>query len=296
LGYTDCPHFSGDEQDDASEARTGQALPWSGLALGSSDLLAVTGLNRVRLVGLVGAANAGKTTALAAMLLTCRRGDGEHGEHFAGSYTLSGWHSIARRLQWIPHGSGFPAHTTSADARTPALLHLALKPDPSATVTDVLYTDVPGEWFTTWAYDASAPEAAAAQWIADNADAFLLFADSAALAGPDRGLARGGYDVLAQRLRSAAGDRPVLPFLSKADIAVPARISAHIESVNGDLFGGATRSISVVADAGEPLTAAIDAGTTAVLDHQSPPTLVDAPDGADPFMAYRSSVLEDHRS
>jgi hypothetical protein len=96
LGLDACPNFRPGHADSAAVEHQGQALPWSGLALGLEDLPAVAALGRLHFVALIGAANAGKTTLLAAHWLAIRRG------------TLGGWHRIARHLQWVPYGRGFP--------------------------------------------------------------------------------------------------------------------------------------------------------------------------------------------
>ncbi len=55
---------------------------------------------------------------------------------------------------------------------------------------DVLLTDAPGRWFSQWALYEEAPAAEGARWIARNADAFLVFADS----GEDAWLEREGLN------------------------------------------------------------------------------------------------------
>ena len=90
--------------------------PWSGLALGSVDLSAIAATRRARIVALVGATNAGKTSALLAYFAQLRRGHSVDGMRFAGSFTLLGWDEIARHAEFPPGGArSFPPHTTSPD-------------------------------------------------------------------------------------------------------------------------------------------------------------------------------------
>ena len=282
LGNNLCEHFSTTATAEGSAGPTGPTLPWSGLPLGLNDLAAVTATGPHRLVALVGLADAGKTTALAAHWIAARRGDGRYGRSFAGSFTLAGWHRIAQHLQWVPWGSGgFPPHTTAKDRRSPSMLHMTLTIDGSPM--HMLYTDVPGEWFRAWAYDASSVPGAT--WIADNADAFIVVADSAALAGAERGAARGDYEALAERVASVRGDRPVVPVRSKADIAVPHAITGHIDEVNRRLFGADTTRVSVHEREHAPITEAIDLGVAAAL---APRPVAVPPDQepADVLLAY----------
>lgn len=261
LGFEeDCEHLEARTQEVAEiDDHEGHGLPWSGLALGLNDLFPIVALGRPNVVGVVGAANAGKTTLLAAHWICARRGLGLFGRQFAGSYSLSGWHQIARHLQWIPYGSGFPPHTSAADERSPALLHVMYQHQGARR--QVLVTDAPGEWFTRWAEEPSAVEGA--RWVADQSDVFLLLADSDALRGPDRGLVRGEYEALALRLHTAARGRPVIPLLTKADLEVPPPIVEFVEALNRRLFGMATLRVSASDETADPITAPIDAGIQA---------------------------------
>lgn len=247
---------------DETYESSGRALPWSGLALGLSDLFPIVATARPHIIGIVGAAGAGKTTLLAAHWVAARRGIGSYGRGFAGSYTLSGWHQIARHLQWIPWGSGFPPHTSAVNERSPALLHFGLN-SPGQPPKQLLYTDAPGEWFTQWAEEPG--EAEGARWVADHADAFVLLADSDALSGPNRGVARAEYESLANQLATAAQERPVVPVLAKADIPVPGPIASFLTNLNKRLFGQETVLVSVKSNAFRPITAPIDQGVEAAL-------------------------------
>jgi hypothetical protein len=290
FGRSLCPNMSsGDDASGAEAQEPGNRLPWSGLALGQSDLAAIVASGRVRLVALVGTAGAGKTSALAAHWLGARRGDNRYGRQFAGSFTLSGWHQIARHLEWGSDNRGFPPHTTASNNRVPALLHEALLY--KGKIHHLLFADVPGEWYRAWAYDAEAVPGA--QWIAQHADSFVLLADSEVLSGEQRGEARGNYEALAHRLASAAGDRPVVPVRTKADVDIPAPMLTYITRVNDDLFGRGTIEVSVQ-DRAAPLTEVAAAGIDVLWSTSRSLAAPDAPsgaDGRDAFLRFRSVAV-----
>lgn len=258
----ECEHFEAAVREAAdAEDDEGHGLPWSGMALGLNDLFPVVAVGRPNVIGVIGAANSGKTTLLAAHWICARRGTGRFGRDFAGSYSLSGWHQIARHLQWVPYGSGFPPHTSAVDERSPALLHVMYRHEGARR--QLLFTDGPGEWFTRWAEEPSAAEGA--QWVADQSDVFLLLADSDALRGAERGRARAEYEALALQLHTAARGRSVIPILTKADLDVPPPIVEFIEALNRRLFDRQTLRVSASDDAFEPITAPVDAGVQAAL-------------------------------
>lgn len=264
LGKDECENFSIPTSVEAAvEDEVGQVLPWSGASLGLSDLFPVAALGRPRVIGVVGAANSGKTTLLAGQWIAARRGIGSFGTSFAGSYTISGWHQIARHLQWIPNGAGFPPHTSAVDERAPALLHMSIALN-EVSRHQVLFADAPGEWFTRWSEVPA--EAPGAEWVAAFSDAFVILADADALSGSLRGKARGAYVALAHRLASSSGGRPVVPVLTKADIPVPDAILDQIDSLNLELFGAPSMKVSARSTGFHPITAAIDAAMSAALD------------------------------
>jgi hypothetical protein len=263
LGQDECEHLAAPlAKTVEANDRERHVLPWSGGSLGLSDLFPIVAVGRPRVVGVVGGPNSGKTTLLAAHWIASRRGMGSFGRAFAGSYSLSGWHQIARHLQWVPTGSGFPPHTSAVDERSPALLHIAVA-RAAHSPKQILYTDAPGEWFARWA-DVPA-EAPGAQWIADHSDAFVILADGDALSGPDRGVARGNYVALAHQLATAARGRPVISVLTKADIEVPGPVLEQVEELNKRLFGRETMKVSAHNNSFVSITAPIDAGVDAAL-------------------------------
>ena len=262
--YRQCAHWTGtsDVIPDEGPDDGGGRLPWSGNSFGVIDLQFVASRSNPTVIGVLGSPNAGKTTLLVASYLLLSHGRRLTGRLFSGSYTLGGWEHLAQSLRWGPPGYGpaFPPHTGSGAGRMPGLLHLALRQEDGA-LEDLLLTDAPGEWFERWAIDRDAPEAEGARWMARHADAFLLLADSDALAGPDRGEARIVLSALARRLGAEVRGRPVAVVWSKSDIAVPDSIRAALGEVFTKAFADYREFRASVVDHGPD-----DLGHAAFLD------------------------------
>lgn len=220
--YAKCPHWTGSSSEPgefpanqlpALEGHT--VLPWSGSALGLTDLSFVSGRVKPIVVGILGGQNAGKTTLLGAWYLLNSRGitgpsesqgrEGRQGRQFAGSYTFAGWEAVSSSMRWAPgQRPSFPPHTTSRAGRAPGLLHLDFRED-KCQLRSYLFADAPGEWFQKWAVNKDAVDAEGARWVAENADVFLLVADTEALGGPSAGAARSALQRLAVRLAAERG-------------------------------------------------------------------------------------------
>lgn len=187
-------------------------------------------LTRPRLIGLIGLSDAGKTSVLSRLYLLLTRGHELIGRTFAGSRTLYGWEALAIPGRWPPNGTGpgFPEHTTSLD-RVPGLLHLAFRHNDGRR-EDILFADAPGEWFKDWARTRTASTAEGARWVDNHADAAVLFVDSDALAGPERGTARAQITPLIRRTAEAFADRPVVVLWTKSDVEVPSSMRSQIET------------------------------------------------------------------
>jgi len=212
------------------------SLAWSGSALGSDDLAFVAAQRRPRLIALVGPQNAGKTTFLALLYLLVRRGVPLGSGRFAGSYSLGGWEKLARYLTWDGDNEPtFPPHTAANEGRRPGLLHLAFRGS-NELLANTLWTDAPGEWFRLWAVNGQDPNAEGARWTHRHSDAFLVFADSEALAGESRGEAVERVRLLIERLRGGIRDRPVGLVWAKSDIETPVP-----ESIRQQIEGGVKR-------------------------------------------------------
>lgn len=197
-------------------------IPWTGNSLGLQNLLVLSARSRLTIIGVVGAASAGKTTFLASLFCLLRHGYEIGGYRFAGSYTLLGWENLAWYLTWKAEGQiNFPPHTSSNSGRVPGLLHLTLR-DKNGTLRDIVLTDAPGEWFPAWAVNKHDANAAGAAWMYEHADAFLLFADSQRLTGPQQGTSRNQLQQIGERLKENLGARPLGLVWAKSDVDVPA--------------------------------------------------------------------------
>jgi len=236
IPFDDCPHWKAGREaasanvDAVAEAvdTTSVKFPWTGNAMGGTDLSFLTGSSATRLLAIVGPSDAGKTSLLAAFYLLLGRGISADGVSFSGSLTLEGWENIASNLRWTtPNGPAFPAHTSSGGGRRPGLLHLALKLP--AGSSELLAADAPGEWFSNWAVNRDSNLAEGARWLAAYADVVLVVADSQALAGAKRGLARVALIDLFRRVGAEVQGRPVALVWTKCDVAVPAELERTIQ-------------------------------------------------------------------
>lgn len=207
-------------------------LPWSGRAMGLSDLSFLAGKRKPFLTGIIGPHNAGKTTLLASWYLLLSRGAADiTGRSFAGTYTFDGWEAVAKAMQWAPGAvPSFPAHTTSHEGRGPGLLHLCFRNSIEERM-DFLFADAPGEWFQKWAMNANSSEAEGARWVGAHADLFLLIADCEALSGDGMGRARSAFQFQTRRLAAECGDRPVALVWTKSDIQVGSEMESAIRKI-----------------------------------------------------------------
>ena len=160
-----CPHFRAvDSHEEAAEPVVPMPEPTeqiplpgsaarrfpSGLELGTEDAAEIMRARYGHLVGILGSWGAGKTCFLLSLYLMASRGALPSDYLFAGSQTLQGFEARARHLRkW--KGGRLPVqladHTSLADPRQPALLHIALREARgNKRFFDVLLTDLPGEW------------------------------------------------------------------------------------------------------------------------------------------------------
>lgn len=221
LDYRSCIHWrteNDNEESPVQDEKFELRLPWTSMALGLTDIQFISGCSNPKIIGVIGAENAGKTSMLAAWYLMISKGVlHQIDRQFAGSYSLIGWEAIANNLRWEPgQPPCFPAHTPSGSRRSPGLLHMALCNTKSDKTQDYFFADSPGEWFRKWSLDSEAKEVEGARWLAKNADVFLLIADREALS--TNGRARANFKHLALRLKSEANGRPIALVWTKEDI------------------------------------------------------------------------------
>ena len=235
FNHEDCPHWqaaaqpvSGGEEVSSAAVTDGEfRFPWTGNAMGPTDLPYLAGAARTKLVTMAGAAEAGKTSLLAAFYLLLARGIRPQGIEFAGSLTLEGWENISSHLRWsAKHGPSFPPHTSSGSGRRPGMLHLSLQAE--TELCELVAADAPGEWFADWTSNRTSTQAEGARWLADCSDIFLVIADSQALAGPQRGPARRATIDLLRRVGGELQGRPAALVWTKSDIPVPEEIETAV--------------------------------------------------------------------
>lgn len=223
------------ESSDSNELSSTR-FPWTGNALGEADLAFLTGHCNPRLIAIMGAESAGKTSLLAALYLLLGRGIHPPAGTFAGSLTLEGWENIAASLRWSsPQGPSFPPHTSSGTGRQPGLLHLTMSL--SGTNAQLLFADAPGEWFSRWAVHRDAADAAGAKWLATSADVLLVVADSNALTGEQRGIARSRLFELLRRTGAESGGRPTALVWTKSDVTVSSTMVSAVHDMADRTLG-----------------------------------------------------------
>lgn len=233
MHHTDCEHYGADVSQEKAAGtdrqEVGARVPWSGSTLGLSDLIMLAPRARSVVVGVVGAHDAGKTTLLLGNYFNCLRGGMIAGAGFSGSWTLGAWESLAAwsRFDDAAQKPQFPPHTPRGASRSPGLLHLALRRQ-DKSLRDVLLTDAPGEWFTSWSVNESAHDAEGARWTVEHADVFLVIADCERLSGPERGGARNDLRQLIERLGSHVDGRPVVLVWTKTDKSSLEELSSGI--------------------------------------------------------------------
>jgi|JI10StandDraft_1071094.scaffolds.fasta_scaffold217870_2 hypothetical protein len=163
--------------------RLGRMFP-AGLELGSDDAQQLMRARYTYMVGILGTYNAGKTCYLLSLYMMAARGELPSGYAFAGSETLFGFEQRARHLRaW--RGGPLPQqladHTRLDDPRRPGLLHLAL--NRGVQRTDVILTDLPGEWTKNLVDRAATAERLR---FLRRADGLLIVIDGPSLNTPKR--------------------------------------------------------------------------------------------------------------
>jgi hypothetical protein len=187
---------------------------WSGEFFNPSDILQVSQRSTPYIIGVVGAAKAGKTSYLGMLYTLMLNGRFLADFSFAGSYTLTAWERIAYALKFHNGHVTFP-EATPANPDFYSIYHFSLK-DGASSLKDVLIADASGEVFSDWAINRNNENTATARWINDNSDAFIFFIDCEALI-EKRAEAKESILDIAQQLKQDLGDRPVALVWSKAD-------------------------------------------------------------------------------
>jgi len=187
-------------------------LPWSGEALSIEELGKVTYRNSPIIIGVVGKADAGKTTYLAMLFTLLLRGGKFSNFDFCGTKTIKAWDELYHKLKVQKESVAFPDPTPAQYIR---LLHFALR-NKSKGLKDIFLSDASGEVFSIWSQNRDDENAENARWIYSNSNAFILFIDCEDLVNR-KNLAKTEIIDLAQMLKHDLRDRPVIAVWSKSD-------------------------------------------------------------------------------
>ena len=217
--YRQCEHWNSvpEKIKKASKgsAKKNFSTPWSGLEFQPEHISLVSMRSTPAIIGMVGAANAGKTSYLGMLYTLLFNGKRFKAWDFSGSYTLIGWERLGKYLRIKPNGQvDFPAPTPS-NPDFYSLYHLALKKENQ--FVDLLFADSSGEVFSFWAKNIHDNNAENARWIYQNSQAFIFFVDCEALI-KSRGKEKQNIALLAGQIAANLNGRNVLVVWSKADL------------------------------------------------------------------------------
>ena len=187
-------------------------VAWSGLPFSVEDISLISKRNSPIIIGIIGKADAGKTTFLAMVYTLLLNGKKIDGYDFAGTKTILGWDELHHKLRILKGEVAFPSPTSVSSNRQ---YHLALR-DKNGQLNDVLFSDASGEVFTLWANDRQDTLAENSRWIYSNSNAFMLFIDCEALIS-QKNLAKREILNIAQQLTHDLKGRPLIAVWSKSD-------------------------------------------------------------------------------
>lgn len=262
-------------------------IPWNSYALGTNDLAILASRGKPIVVGLIGAENSGKTTLLSYIYMWLLKYGKLPNWIFCGSWTLGSWEAIVQGCRWSGDPPPtFPPHTTSS-GRIPSLLHLSLR-NKENFFRDILFTDAPGEWFTSWAKSPYDESTAGARWIIEHSDVLLLLIDQDALAN-DNTLpqARRNTRDLIERVGAVVSDQPIGFSWTKTDIKITSGIKRTLEQ-SRDQF--APHSVVLGTTITKPRTIATTLSKIINLGEkrQEKGKLIDSILSSEPFLAMRN--------
>ncbi|WP_417361104.1 TRAFAC clade GTPase domain-containing protein [Galbibacter sp.] len=192
-----------------------KTLSWSGLELHPENLVIVSHRGEPSIIGIIGAANAGKTSYLGMLYTLLYNGKRFKNWNFVGSYTLVGWEKLAMYLRLKSDGTvDFPEPTPS-NPDFYSLLHLALRKENH--FYDLIFADSSGEVFTQWSTNVNDSNVKNARWIYENSVAFIFFIDCEALI-KKRGREKQRIAQLAAQVAANLNGRPITIVWSKSDL------------------------------------------------------------------------------
>ncbi|EKR45814.1 hypothetical protein LEP1GSC151_0260 [Leptospira interrogans serovar Grippotyphosa str. LT2186] len=187
-------------------------LSWTGQSYRIEDIFQISIRTSINLIGIVGKANAGKTTFLAMLYTLLLKGKKFKRYKFAGTKTILGWDELYNKLKIQMNSVAFPDPTPSQYYR---LLHFALR-DSEERLKDLLLSDASGEVFSVWSQNNKDENAEIARWVYSNSNGFMLFIDCEDLIFR-KNAAKTEILDMAQMLNSNLCNRPVIAVWSKSD-------------------------------------------------------------------------------
>jgi len=232
--HEQCRFFNKEEAEVLSKTQKQveiKSIPWTGEWLHPEHLDLLSHRGTPKIIGLIGASKAGKTTYLAMLYSLLFNGKRIENWDFAGSYTLKGWEQQAKTLKIQEDSTVRNPDTTPSDKDFYSLYHLALRN--GGYLHDILFADSSGEVFSKWADNVNDPAAENARWIYNNAQSFLLFVDCEAII-MQRGRAKRDIIQLAEQVKNRLRNRPIVIVWSKADLAENMRENI-VESIKENL-------------------------------------------------------------
>ena len=208
-------------------------LPWTGEPFLVDDIPQVSFRSSPIIFGIVGKADAGKTTFLAMLYTLLLNGKSFDNFSFAGTKTIIGWDKLHHKLKVEKNDVAFPDPT---DPKYHRLFHFALRSN-NNILKDILLSDASGETFSRWAQKREDENAEAARWIYEHSHAFILFVDCDDLIA-GKNSAKSKIIDIAQMLKHNLQNRPVIAVWSKSDKKelVPTQIKDSLKEELASMF------------------------------------------------------------
>lgn len=188
------------------------SLGWSGQAFTTDELALISSRSSPLLIGIVGKADAGKTTFLAMLYTLLLSGKKLKNYNFAGSKTILGWDALYHSLKFKKGNVAFPLPTPVSSNR---IYHFSLRNE-EHQLKDILLADASGEVFSSWSINRNDELSENARWIYTNSNAFMLFIDCEALL-LEKNAAKKEVMLIARQLTHDLKNRPVVAVWSKSD-------------------------------------------------------------------------------
>lgn len=202
--------------------------------LGLGDLRNIMRNRPVRLIGVLGVPDAGKTATLVSLYLLAANAK-LSGFEFRNSDSLLAFDQLARGArQWAEDGgmlAQMTLHTELEDPRRPSFLHIRLKAEKLGVEVDLAFPDLPGEWTDSFIDQSDSDRL---QFLR-GAEAIWVMADGVALADHQtRQHATNRVQLLLSRIRKyidPISTVPVILVVTRRDKyeSLPERMLAKIK-------------------------------------------------------------------